>query len=91
MTALTVGTALARDVPVQPDAETARRWAEDELALPVYHQQPSLLQRLLQMLSQQVDSLPSLGLPSGVSLLIELGVAVALVLGILWFIGPVRR
>lgn len=92
MTALTsLVAALVRDVPVQPDAETAREWARDELARPEYHRQPSLLQRVLEWLQEQLGSVPSLGLPDGVALLVAVVAGVALVLGILWFVGPVRR
>ncbi|GCD21670.1 DUF4129 domain-containing protein [Cellulomonas algicola] len=91
MTALSVVAALLRDVPVQPDAETAREWARDELARPEYHRQPSLLQRVLEWLREQLDSVPSLGLPDGVALTVAVVAGVALVLGVLWFVGPVRR
>lgn len=91
MTTTAAVLALPRDVPVQPDAETARRWALDELARPEYHTQPSLLSRLLTWLQEQLGSVPTLGLPSGVSLLLTIAVAAAVALGILWFVGPVRR
>ncbi|HWS58506.1 MAG TPA: hypothetical protein VN257_08205, partial [Actinotalea sp.] len=45
---------LATEVPVDPDAATAREWARDELADPVYHQRPSLLQLLLGWLEEQL-------------------------------------
>ena len=46
----------ARDVPVDPDAETARRWATEELLDPVYHEQrSSLLSRLLEWLAELFD------------------------------------
>ncbi|MFC0715296.1 DUF4129 domain-containing protein [Cellulomonas biazotea] len=82
---------VVQDVPVDPDAPTARRWALDELQQPEYHSSPSLLSRLLTWLQEQLATVPSLGLPTGMSLLIALGVAVALALAILWFVGPVRR
>lgn len=36
-----------RDVPVTPDADEARRWAEEELAKRIYHDQESFLDRLI--------------------------------------------
>ncbi|AEE46601.1 DUF4129 domain-containing protein [Cellulomonas fimi] len=83
--------ALRLDVPVQPDAPTARRWAEEELQQPEYHRGPSLLSRLLTWLREQLDSVPTLGLPSGVSVGVVVALAVVVTLGILWFLGPVRR
>ena len=35
------------DIPVDPDADTAREWAREELADPIYHQGESLLQRVI--------------------------------------------
>ena len=45
--------------PVTPDAPTARRWATDELANPAYHQQDSLLVRLLRWIGVAVGDPPS--------------------------------
>ncbi|WP_298460370.1 DUF4129 domain-containing protein [uncultured Cellulomonas sp.] len=79
------------DVPVVPDAETARRWATEELADPVYHGGPSLLSRLVEwFLSLFEGDVPGLGLPPAV-----VGAVVVLVLGLvvavaLWVAGPVR-
>jgi len=42
------------EVPVDPDAATAQRWARAELADPVYHQSPSLLELLLDWLWEQL-------------------------------------
>ncbi|MCU1432587.1 MAG: hypothetical protein JWP95_1692 [Actinotalea sp.] len=42
------------EVPVDPDADTARRWADTELADPIYHQQPSLLERAITWLMEQL-------------------------------------
>jgi hypothetical protein len=78
------------EVPVVPDAETARRWATDELADPAYHRGPSLLDRLLEWLGSLFDGAPSLGLPPltvvvGLVLVLLVVVAVAF-----WVAGPVR-
>ena len=79
------------DVPVVPDAETARRWATEELAEPIYHEGPSLLERLLEWLGSLFDGAPDrLPLPSpAVVALVVL--VVALVVGVaFWVAGPVR-
>ncbi|RMI03656.1 hypothetical protein EBM89_18825, partial [Cellulomonas triticagri] len=79
------------EVPVVPDAEEARRWLENELADPVYHQRPSLLSQLwawLQRLFEGADGVP---LGNVGTLLAVLGLLVALV-GIAFLVtGPVRR
>ncbi|WP_051274915.1 DUF4129 domain-containing protein [Cellulomonas sp. URHD0024] len=82
---------LAGDVPVDPDAATARRWASDELLDPVYHQRPSLLSRLLTWLSEQLSGIST---PSGLSP-VALAVVVALIAAVVVVAflvnGPVRR
>lgn len=45
--------ALLGEVPVDPDAETARAWVEAELTDPAYHQRPSLLTTLITWLLEQ--------------------------------------
>jgi hypothetical protein len=47
---LDLARSIARDVPVDPDADTARRWLQEELLDPVYVDQPSLLMRFLEWL-----------------------------------------
>lgn len=82
------------DVPVVPDAETARRWAFDELADPAYHQGESLLSsflRWLEGLFTLPEGLGGLTLPGPVALLVIAGVVVLLVVVTLLVIGPVRR
>ncbi|WP_448059566.1 DUF4129 domain-containing protein [Cellulomonas hominis] len=79
------------DVPVVPDADRARGWLEQELADPVYHRGPSLLQRLLDWLGSLFDGFD--GVDVDTRLLVAIGVLVAVVvvgLG-LWYAGPVRR
>ncbi|WP_426592723.1 DUF4129 domain-containing protein [Cellulomonas sp. McL0617] len=82
---------LTADVPVDPDADTARRWATQELADPVYHRQPSLLSRLLGWLSDQLSGVKGASLPSPLVLtVVVLVVAVVVALAFLLY-GPVRR
>jgi len=79
------------DVPVVPDAETARRWATDELTDPVYHEGQSVLSRFLEWLGSLFD-----GADLGVDLSpVLLAGAVVLVLAVVlviafWLTGPVR-
>lgn len=86
-------TALLRlETPVDPDASTARRWAEQELANPVYHRGKSLLTRFLEWLESLFEgsSLPALGLPPGVVAAVIV-LIVLVVAGIaFWIAGPVR-
>ncbi len=79
------------DVPVVPDADRARGWLEQELADPVYHRSPSLLQRLLDWLGSLFDGIE--GVAVNTRLLVAIGVLVVVVaVGLaLWFAGPVRR
>jgi Domain of unknown function (DUF4129) len=78
-------------VPVVPDAQTARGWAVEELADPIYHEGPSLLDRFLEWLRSLFE-----GAPEAVDLdPVLTAVAVVLVLGLVvtaafWFAGPVR-
>ena len=44
---VTLAARVVAGVPVDPDAATARRWAREELLDPVYHEQRSLLSRLV--------------------------------------------
>lgn len=81
------------EVPVDPDAETAREWARAELADPVYRQGESLLTRAINWLMDLLDSfrngISGVDARSGALLLvIVLVIAVAVVLV---FTGPVRR
>ncbi|WNB86368.1 DUF4129 domain-containing protein [Cellulomonas sp. ATA003] len=79
------------DVPVVPDAETARRWATEELADPIYHEGPSLLDRFLEWFFSLFDgAVPGFGLSPalvGSVVVVVLGLAVAVAL---WVAGPVR-
>lgn len=81
------------DVPVDPDAETAREWAEAELADPIYREAPSLLDRLWQWLREQLQAAGEAvsGLDPRVVALVV--VALALLVGAIAYLvaGPVGR
>lgn len=84
---------LAADVPVDPDAETARRWAVTELSDPIYHRPPSLLDLLLDWLRDQLDRISeaATGLdPLGAGLIIGSLLLVVVVIALI-VAGPVRR
>ncbi|KGM10014.1 hypothetical protein N869_05825, partial [Cellulomonas bogoriensis 69B4 = DSM 16987] len=83
----------AREVPVVPDAPTARRWAVSELSDPVYHQQESLLDMFLRWLMEQLSQieLAASGMDPLVAALVVLGVVVVVVAVALVVAGPVRR
>ncbi|WP_170166850.1 DUF4129 domain-containing protein [Actinomyces bovis] len=70
--------------PATPDADSARQAAQEELAKPVYHPRPSLLQLIWRWFRKQIenyDLLPD-SLPTWVSMLIVLA-ATTLLLGVL--------
>ncbi len=85
------------DIPVQPDAGTARDWAIRELAKERYQQHgPSLVERILHWIGDRLDDLFSLfsinvgGNPVAAILIVGLAVGlVALVIRVT--AGPVRR
>lgn len=78
-------------VPVVPDAPTARRWATDELANPVYHHGKSLLDRFLGWLGSLFDGATvPFGLPNLAVAAIVVVVVVAVAAVAFWIAGPVR-
>lgn len=81
------------DVPVVPDAETAREWARTELADPVYHQDGSLLKRLLEWVWRLLGEVTGAGAGLDARLVwaVVLGLVVLVALLALWIAGPVRR
>lgn len=89
-----MGTAvIPSGVPVTPDAEEARRWAEQELANRVYDDSPSLLDRIVAWIGDLLEALTSLGgsappalAPLVVVLVVAALLAVAVLVG-----GRVRR
>jgi hypothetical protein len=81
------------DVPVDPDAETARRWAREELADPIYHQGQNLLGRLLEWLADLLETF-RVGIAGvdGRAAAVLLGVVLLVaILVVLLVAGPVRR
>lgn len=88
------GTGLHRaaDVPVTPDADQARRWAEEELARGIYSRRPGVLERVLDWVVEQLTALNGLSVDGGwlVPLLLVLVTAalvtIAIVVGV-----PTRR
>lgn len=80
------------EVPVVPDASTARRWATQELADPVYHRGKSLLSRFLDWLLSLFDgaSVPVLGLSPAMVAALVVAIALVVVAVAFWIAGPVR-
>ncbi|WP_261798969.1 DUF4129 domain-containing protein [Actinomyces ruminicola] len=69
-----------RDVPATPDADAARRAAEEELAKPVYRETESLRMRIWQWLAEHLDPRGAVpGLPAWLSVLIVVLLVTALV------------
>lgn len=84
---------VAFEVPVDPDAETARRWAEAELADPVYHQGQTLLERVIEWLAELLAEARASALNVDVRTagLILAGILVVAAVLVLLYTGPVRR
>ncbi|WP_084129342.1 DUF4129 domain-containing protein [Demequina sp. NBRC 110055] len=81
-------------IPVDPDADEARRWAVDELSKAEYRAEPATwLARLGQWLRELFEGLDGFGTglgPTGVILIVA--VAVTLVALVVWLVvGPLRR
>jgi len=81
------------EVPVDPDAATAQRWAREELADPIYHQSPSLLDRLLAWLFEQLTQAQGAlsSIDPRLAALVLFGGVVLVGLVALVVAGPVRR
>ncbi|QKE85603.1 DUF4129 domain-containing protein [Arthrobacter sp. NEB 688] len=71
------------DAPLDPTNEQARRWLEEELTASRYHAQPSLLERLNELLDRLLNARPEGGLP-GVAVPIAIGLVVAVLALVLW-------
>ncbi len=81
---------LLAGVPVDPDAATARRWAQEELLDPAYHQQRSLLSRLWDWIAEQLAGLRTPAALDPWAVLVVVGVLVAVVVVAFLVAGPVR-
>ncbi|WP_240666298.1 DUF4129 domain-containing protein [Oerskovia turbata] len=78
------------DVPVTPDADTARTWLKEELLDPVYVDQPSLLMRFLDWLTGLFSDVRVLDVNPVVASLVIVGL-VLVVAAIAYVVaGPVR-
>jgi hypothetical protein len=81
---------LRLEVPVDPDAPTARRWAVEELADPLYQKGESLLTRLWRWLLGLFERASQQQVDLRLALVVAL-VVLAVVLAIaFWVAGPVR-
>ncbi|EYR62687.1 lipoprotein [Actinotalea ferrariae CF5-4] len=84
---------LPLDVPVEPDAATARRWAEVELSDPAYQDRPNLLETVLRWLGDRFADLQVTAADvdprAAATLITVLGLVAAVVA--LVVAGPVRR
>jgi hypothetical protein len=79
-------------VPVDPDAETARQWATEELSRRIYGEQEGLLDRLIEWLVDQLDRLSELGSSGGGWVLPVAAVVVtAVVVTVGLLVGPPAR
>lgn len=82
------------DVPVDPDADTARRWAEDELSKPEYQEGAELsLDGLWEWFGRLFERIGDAGGAIGIPGAIAVGLLVAaLVALVTWLVlGPLRR
>ncbi|MDF2848747.1 MAG: hypothetical protein K0R97_2729 [Oerskovia sp.] len=79
-----------RDVPVVPDADTARQWLKEELLDPVYVDQPSLLSRFVDWLTGLFTDVRVLDVNPVVASLVIVGLV--LVVAVIAYVvtGPVR-
>lgn len=82
---------LGADAPVTPDADQARRWVVEELADPVYHHRPSLLEQVMEWLGDLFDGIEGLPVSGPGALVVVLAVVAAVTLVAFWIAGPVRR
>lgn len=89
----TVLTRVLADVPVVPDADTARRWAQEELAHPIYRERESLLNALLRWISEQLTGMQVAlaGVDARAVAVVVAAIVLAVVLVALLVAGPVRR
>ena len=81
---------VVNDVPVTPDAETARRWAERELSDPIYHPAFNLLGWIMEKLDELLRGLNAAAQSVTWVQVVATLLAVALVIVTLYVAGPVR-
>jgi uncharacterized membrane protein len=82
------------DIPVTPDADTARQWAADELAKASYQDHgPSLMQRIQEWISHVLSSIFESGPGFGsVTSILAIVVVVLVVVAVVYaVVGPIRR
>ncbi len=82
------------DIPVTPDADTARQWAADELAKASYQEHgPSLVQRIQEWFSHVISSIFGVGPGFGsVTSILAIAVVVLVVVAVVYaVVGPMRR
>lgn len=77
---------LAASIPVQPDRDTAQRWAEDELAKAEYDFSPGLFERLAAWFAEHFGDLQETAFSTGHFVLLALIIAV--VVGFALFVAP---
>lgn len=80
-------------IPLSPDAPTARRWLQEELTGSIYHDEQNLVDRVMEWLANFFDGLFKIGSGSSPVLLaaVVLGV-IAVIVGVsLLVAGPIRR
>jgi len=79
------------DIPVDPDAETARRWAAQELADPIYHQGTPLWERLYNWIGEQLDTVHR-STAANLTILLWALVALVVIIVVSFAVaGPVQR
>lgn len=79
---------LSAGVPVEPDADTARRWATEELARGIYAERTGLLERAIAWLLERLDDLARMTsgdtgwvLPTAVVVVTAVAVVLGMVVG----------
>lgn len=77
---------LVASIPVQPDRETARRWAEEELSKSEYDFSPGLLERLAAWLTERFGGLQLTEFGTGH--FVVLALIIAVVVGFALFVAP---
>ena len=83
---------LRTGVPVEPDAEEARRWAEDELSRGIYSAEPTIFERIwnwIVELFERLFSTDAAAPPNLIPVIVVVGVAVLLAVAF-YLAGPLR-